>query len=104
MGAVAGPLYDKGYFRHLLTSGSVIYIVWYVAMTKYSTRRANCSLFMVSLCNKFWQVMLSQAIGIGLGVGLMFLPIVSVVSQYFLKRRSLAIGIATTGSSAGGEW
>jgi hypothetical protein len=47
--------------------------------------------------------MLAQAVGIGIGVGLMFLPIVSVVSQYFFKRRSLAIGIATTGSSAGGE-
>jgi len=58
---------------------------------------------MVSLCTKFWQVMLAQAVGIGIGVGLMFLPIVSVVSQYFFKRRSLAIGIATTGSSAGGE-
>lgn len=28
MGAIAGPLYDKGYFRHLLSAGSVIYIVW----------------------------------------------------------------------------
>lgn len=59
---------------------------------------------MVSLCKQFWQVMLAQAIGLGIGIGLMFLPIVSVVSQYFFKRRALAIGIATTGSSVGGAF
>lgn len=30
MGAVAGPMYDKGHFRLLVTVGSIIYIVWYV--------------------------------------------------------------------------
>lgn len=27
MGAIAAPLYDKGYFRHLIAVGSVLYIV-----------------------------------------------------------------------------
>jgi len=48
--------------------------------------------------------MLAQGIGIGIGTGLIFLPALSVISQYFLKRRSLALGIVTTGSSVGGEW
>ena len=57
---------------------------------------------MVSLCKKIWQVFLSQAIGIGIGIGFLFLPSISVLSQYFFKKRSLAIGIAVTGSSVGG--
>lgn len=28
MGSVAGPLFDKGYFRELLGVGSVLYIFW----------------------------------------------------------------------------
>jgi hypothetical protein len=28
LGSVAGPLYDRGYFRALVYVGSVIYIVW----------------------------------------------------------------------------
>lgn len=57
---------------------------------------------MVSLCTAIWQVFLCQAIGIGLGIGLLFLPSISILSQYFFKRRALAIGIAVTGSSIGG--
>lgn len=30
MGAVAGPLFDKGYFRHLLLVGSIIYAFSFV--------------------------------------------------------------------------
>lgn len=30
LGAISGPLYDRGYFYHLIVSGSIIYIVWYV--------------------------------------------------------------------------
>jgi hypothetical protein len=58
---------------------------------------------MTSLAKEFWQTMLAQGIGIGIGTGLIFLPALSVISQYFLKRRSLALGIVTTGSSVGGE-
>lgn len=61
------------------------------------------SLFMTSLAKEFWQTMLTQGFGVGIGTGLIFLPAMSVVSQYFMKRRSLAIGIVTTGGSVGGE-
>jgi hypothetical protein len=58
---------------------------------------------MTSLAREFWQTMLAQGIGLGIGTGLIFLPALSVVSQFFFKRRSLALGVATTGSSIGGE-
>ena len=57
---------------------------------------------MTSLCKEFWQTILAQGFGIGIGVGLIFLPALSIISQYFFKRRALAIGVAVTGSSAGG--
>lgn len=57
---------------------------------------------MVSLCKEFWQVVLAQALGIGLGIGLLFLPALSISSQYFLRRRAFAIGIVSAGSSIGG--
>lgn len=105
LGAVSGALYDKGYFHHLVISGSVIYIVWYIVLTFTSVVQSlTCSLFMTSLAKEFWQTMLAQGVGIGIGTGLIFLPALSVISQYFLKRRSLALGIVTTGSSVGGTY
>jgi hypothetical protein len=58
---------------------------------------------MTSLAKKYWQTMLAQGVGIGIGAGLVFLPCVSVVSQFFMKRRSFVLGIATTGASLGGK-
>ena len=58
---------------------------------------------MISLCTEFWQTFLAQGVALGIGIGIIFLPGLSVLSQYFFKRRALAIGIAVTGSSTGGE-
>ncbi|WRT66384.1 uncharacterized protein IL334_003339 [Kwoniella shivajii] len=86
LGAFTGPLYDKGYFYHLMYSGAVLYIV---------------CIFMTSLCKEFWQTVLAQALGLGIGIGLMLLPAFSVLSHYFMKKRAIAMGIAVTGSSTG---
>ena len=58
--------------------------------------------FMLSLTHAIWQIFLSQALGVGIAIGILFLPAISVLAQYFHKRRALAMGIATTGSSTGG--
>ena len=87
LGAVVGPLYDKGYFRYLMAGGTVIYMF---------------GLFMTSLCKEFWQVVLAQGIVVGFGIGMLFLPALSIISHYFHKKRALATGIVVTGSSSGG--
>ena len=51
---------------------------------------------------KFYQIFLSQGVGVGLGIVLLFLPAVSVQTQHFNKKRALAMGIVITGSSFGG--
>ncbi|GAA5924286.1 MCT family MFS transporter [Sporobolomyces koalae] len=84
---VAGPLFDKGKFRYLIAIGSIVQIA---------------SIFLIPECHKFWQTMLVQGVMSGVGIGLCFLPALSVQSHWFLKRRAFAIGIVTCGSSFGG--
>ncbi|KAF8610236.1 MFS general substrate transporter [Ceratobasidium sp. AG-I] len=89
MGLVSGKLFDSGYFHWTVGAGSLIY--------------AFC-LFMLSLAkeNQYYQVFLPQAVGLGIGLGLLFLPSIGVISHHFAKRRALAMGIVTSGSSCGG--
>ena len=57
---------------------------------------------MTSLCTSYWQTMLAQAFLIGIGNGLLFVPSVAVLPQYFTTHKALANGIAASGSSFGG--
>ncbi|EDR07247.1 uncharacterized protein LACBIDRAFT_250673 [Laccaria bicolor S238N-H82] len=89
LGLVSGKLFDAGYFHHLIVLGSVIF---------------TFSLFMVSLAqpNQYYQVFLSQGLGMGLGIGLVFVPTASICALHFKRRKALATGIVFSGSSAGG--
>ena len=51
---------------------------------------------------RYWQLFLAQGICTGIGNGLLFCPSLTVLSTYFSRRRSLAIGIAASGSATGG--
>jgi MCP family monocarboxylic acid transporter-like MFS transporter 10 len=57
---------------------------------------------MLSLCTKFWQVWLAQGLGMGLATGILYQPALAIVSQYFERHRSLAMGIVMMGASTGG--
>lgn len=59
---------------------------------------------MLSLADpsKYYQIFLSQGLGIGIGCGMMFLPALSVQAHHWDKYRAMAMGIVLTGSSAGG--
>lgn len=86
VGAVTGPLYDAGYFYHLISTGSFLVVF---------------GLMMTSLCTEYWQVMLAQAVCIGLGCGCIFVPSVAILPQYFTTRKAFAMGLAASGSSLG---
>lgn len=58
--------------------------------------------FMTSLCTAYWQVILAQGVCIGLGNGLLFVPSVAILPQYFTTHKALANGLAASGSSFGG--
>ncbi|KAK2685940.1 hypothetical protein QWA68_015589 [Fusarium oxysporum] len=76
-----GPIYDAGYFRQRLIIG--LFLVSFGHM-------------MLSLCRTYWQVLLAQACGIGLGAGV---PSVAILSTYFTTHISFAVEIAALGAS-----
>lgn len=85
-GVITGPLFDAGYLRWLVGFGTFI---------------LPFGLMMASISTQFWQLILAQGICGGLGAGSLFVPSVSLLPQYFKKRRGLANGLAATGSSIG---
>ncbi|KAF2086791.1 MFS general substrate transporter [Saccharata proteae CBS 121410] len=87
VGAACGPIYDAGYFRELLLVGSF--------MTVFGQ-------MMLSLCTKYWEVLLAQAFCIGIGTGCLFVPSVAILSTYFTSKLATATGLAASGSSLGG--
>ncbi|KAG6861148.1 hypothetical protein C0995_003416 [Termitomyces sp. Mi166 len=48
------------------------------------------------------KVFLSHGLGVGIATGLSYVPGMAVLSQFFHRRRVIAMGIATTGSAVGG--
>ncbi|KAF6816523.1 MFS monocarboxylate [Colletotrichum sojae] len=86
-GIVAGPLYDGGYIRSLLSVGAFLVVFGF---------------FMLSLAAEYVHIILSQGICIGVGTGLLYVPGVSIVSNAFTTKRPIATGIAATGSAVGG--
>jgi MFS family permease len=83
---LTGPAYDAGYFQPLIVTGTVL--------MAFGT-------LLVSFCSQYWQLLLAQSLCTGLGAGCLFVPGVAILSTYFKKHASLAIGIATSGGSVG---
>ncbi|KAI1759768.1 putative MFS monocarboxylate transporter [Hypoxylon sp. FL1150] len=86
VGVISGPLYDAGHLRLLLCSGWML---------------VTFGLMMVGVCTQYWQVMLAQAVCVGVGAGCLYIPSVAIIPQYFSRRKALAMGIVTSGSSFG---
>ncbi|KZW04433.1 MFS general substrate transporter [Exidia glandulosa HHB12029] len=88
LGLAVGKPFDMGYFRHLVILGWLLNIF---------------SLFMLSLAKpqQYYAIFLSQGVGVGLGLGCIFLPTHGIIALHFQKKRSLAMGLAFSGASAG---
>ena len=55
-----------------------------------------------SFAKQIWQLYLTQGLLVGLGIGSIFIPSIAVLPQWFLKKQSLAQGLASSGSGYGG--
>lgn len=86
-GFIAGPIYDRGYIRWLLAFGSFGVVFGHM---------------MLSISSSYWQVLLSQGFCVGLGMGCLYVPSISILPTYFSTRLGLAIGLASAGSAVGG--
>ncbi|KAG1842636.1 major facilitator superfamily domain-containing protein [Suillus subalutaceus] len=88
VGLISGSLYDRGYFYHLVIAGSLL---------------QSFSLFMLSLSkpDQYYQIFLAQGVGMGIALGLVYVPSLAVVSHYFRRRRTLAMTFVASGSSLG---
>lgn len=87
VGVFSGRALDAGLFLPTFAIGSAVSIV---------------GVFATSVCRNFWQLLLAQGVCTGLGCGIIFCPVMGVVTQYFDRRRALAVAIVSIGTCAGG--
>jgi MFS family permease len=93
-------------FRTGLTFGPLIRL-----MVKYAGVRLTVSVgamlqllgtMLAAFSTKLWQIYLTQGVVVGLGLGLNFIPSVTVLAPWFRQKRSLAQSISVAGSGVGG--
>jgi MFS transporter, MCT family, solute carrier family 16 (monocarboxylic acid transporters), member 3 len=84
---LSGRATDAGLARPVVLAGGILLLL---------------GTFMTSLATEYWQIFLSQGLCIGLGQGLMWLPSVTLISTYFIRKRVFAVTAAATGTSTGG--
>lgn len=86
MCVVSGRLSDAGYARETVMVGCGLAVV---------------GTFMTSLASEYWHILLAQGVCVGLGLGLAFMPAISVCASYFLKNRPFALSVSAVGTSVG---
>ncbi|KAJ3539234.1 hypothetical protein NM208_g5572 [Fusarium decemcellulare] len=87
MGTFTGRFTDAGYFGPIFITGIVSMVAGILSS---------------SFCSQYWQYFLSLGIAVGFANGCLFCPMLTVMSAYFTKNRSFAIGLASCGSATGG--
>lgn len=86
VGAAAGPLADRIGSRPVVSAGIVL---------------TGAGLVLASFGQTLWQVLLAFGLGVGFGVGMAYVPAVSPVQRWFLRRRGRASGFAVAGIGVG---
>lgn len=86
-GPIVGWVFDNYGPRHILLFGTFFHVF---------------GLMMTSLCSKYYQFILAQAICSPLGLNCIFQAATSTIPTWFLKKRGLAYGVMAAGSGLGG--
>lgn len=87
LGAFSGRALDAGHFRFAVVLGCFLQVF---------------GAAMVSLADRFWQIFLAQGLCSGIGHGILFSPVISLLSTYFRRRRVMAVSLAACGAATGG--
>ncbi|KAJ5721859.1 MFS monocarboxylate transporter [Penicillium malachiteum] len=86
-GLISGPLMDRFGPKVIMIPCSMLFVL---------------SVMLTSLCTDYYQFILAQGVLGGLANGLTYTPALTAVNHYFVEKRPLALGIASTGSSLAG--
>ncbi|TFK98976.1 MFS general substrate transporter [Pterulicium gracile] len=89
LGIPGGYFMDRGHFHTVMILGSALLVLSLIASSFAQPQQ-------------WYQIFLSQGIGLGTAVGTLYIPALGVLSHHFKARRSIAMGIAGSGVSAGG--
>ncbi|KAJ7490590.1 major facilitator superfamily domain-containing protein [Mycena latifolia] len=84
---VSGHYFDRGHLSVPFLVSSVVLVT---------------ATFLVAQCTQYWHFLLCQGVLIGLSSGILFGPTAAVIGHWFEKKRGLAMGIMSTGTSLGG--
>ncbi|KMQ48065.1 hypothetical protein A7C99_6268 [Trichophyton rubrum] len=86
-GLISGPLVDRYGLKPILIPFSLL---------------ALLSVMITSICEEYYQFILTQGVLGGFSVGMLYTPSISIMGHYFHRRRDLAIAVASAGSPLGG--
>ena len=88
IGTLSGRALDAGFLRFTIASGCALQII---------------AIFTTSVVGSYWQLFLAQGVCQGIGNGLTFTPMISLVSTYYSdKYRALAVSFVAAGAATGG--
>ncbi|KAK2068949.1 hypothetical protein P8C59_003563 [Phyllachora maydis] len=85
-GFLGGPLFDRVGAAWVLGPAALCY---------------SGAVLLTSACTLYWHFLLVQGVLTGLSMGFLIFPAMAAVSQYFDKKRGLAVGLAIAGASVG---
>jgi MFS family permease len=86
LGIVSGPLADRWSSRGLAVTGMLL---------------TGGGLILASFAASLLQVYLAYGVGVGVGLGCMYVPSIGAVQRWFVRRRGFASGLAVAGIGAG---
>ena len=86
LGAVSGPLADRFGPRRVVLGGIGLIVL---------------GLLLASRAHALWQVYFTYSLGVGVGVGFVYVPAIGSVQRWFVQRRGFASGLAVAGIGIG---
>ncbi|OTA62711.1 MFS general substrate transporter [Hypoxylon sp. EC38] len=87
LGTISGRASDTGLVHEAVLAGTLLIVF---------------GMFMTSLATQYYQLFLAQGVCIGLGMGILYMPGLSVPSSYFKAKKPLAVAIIASGAGTGG--
>jgi len=86
LGAISGPLADRWGARRLAIAGMCL---------------VGSGLLVAGIAESLVVIYAAYGLGVGLGIGCAYVPVLGAVQRWFVARRGLASGLAVSGSGVG---